>query len=357
MIVPMRPKVLVNVGPVVSLLELLLCDLPFLVKGKTLTSRDKMVSDWMVSGANGDAFDLFYETDYSAFDATVTKPLRRIENTLIDKVVDQYYLENSTLRECLSFFRGTRVVFKHRNGVQYSGPMMRLSGEPATSIGNALINNFTTWLSFGSRFGANVPGGCDGYVSFHEGDDGIVGVKRGTEYDIGVAKQLGLNLTVEVHTNLSDVKFCGRFLVGESSVCRIAETLRRFHLSDTNCSNTLGVLKAKALSYWATDSRTPVVSALAYVILRDLSTVRAVFQSSELRYKSETLKLEFNMPSVLPLFESCLIRDGDDRVSLRQMHYQILGSYLDLSSGTPRLACRVLDFGMSECDDYFVFLS
>lgn len=357
MIVPMRPKVLVNVGPVVSLLELLLSDLPFLVKGKTLALRDKLVSGWMMNGRNGASFDLFYETDYSAFDATVTKPLRHVENVLVDKVVDTYGLENDTLRLCLSFFRRSKIVFKHRNGVMYSGPMMRLSGEPATSIGNALINNFTTWLAFGCQFGANVPGGVDCYVSFHEGDDGIVGVKRGTNFDVSVAAQLGLNLTVETHHCLSDVKFCGRYLINESSVCRIFETLRRFHLSDTTCQNTLGVLKAKAMSYWATDSRTPVVSALAYIILRDLPTVRAVFQSSELRYKSETMKLEYVMPSVVPLFENCLIRDGDDVVTLRRMHHQVLGSYLDLSGDLPRLSCRVLDPGMSECDDYFIFLS
>lgn len=305
------------------------------------------------SPTQSEGFTTFFETDYSCFDASVGPQLRKLENIIIRRVAERFGKLPDFDVALEHMEKMKTVVFRHVSGVKYEGDFTRLSGEPATSIGNGLINNFVTWTTMGERFGANVWGGIPDYCSYHEGDDGIVALRHGVEFTSQVADECGLSMTIEKHDKLSSVKFCGRFVVGGGSVCRIAEVLRRFHLSDTGCPNTLGVLRAKALSYWATDRRTPVVSALAYVIIRDTVGVKALFEERDLKWKREAMRLTYDAVLSFPEFDTMLLRDEDDVDWLRRAHAQVLRSHLDFSGVVPRLANVMLDLAPTPCEPYF----
>jgi hypothetical protein len=133
-------------------------------------------------------------------------------------------------------------------------------------------------------------------MSFHEGDDGIVGGKGDisvgqafAKHMVSVALSLGLVLTIDVRTSVEDVKFCGRYITVNpdgtwSTFCAPMRTLIKFHITTSGLSRTnpgygeylKGLLKAKAESYYYTDANTPIIGVLCYKLRQLLADVKAI---------------------------------------------------------------------------------
>lgn len=269
---PMPPEVAVVLGPQISRAEGVLGHLPWFVK-MALPQRERLMSALL-------GFMFFAETDYATFDKTYGHWFREIEIG----VQRPYWTKDI---ESLVYQVYTRLysnfIIKHVNGWTCTvARSQRLSGEYATSIGNGSVNHFITWVAFGmpDLADANV---CPKppFVSFHEGDDGIIGcVEKPKSELVAVARAFGLDMTCDWTQSLDNIKFTGRYHYdynGEVvSLCGFWRTMQKFHLSTCsfNCnprdfeSERIKLLGAKALSRLVIDYHTPVVGAMAWAFLR-----------------------------------------------------------------------------------------
>jgi len=148
-------------------------------------------------------------------------------------------------------------------------PSFRYSGEPATSIGNALLNHFVLWSH---PMNQKLTDGLNesSIVSMHEGDDGIVGAEA--PFDLSSwATGFGFNLDVDWFADMRCVKFCGRYMSGPNvpryrSVADIRRTLDKMHFSVgvLGAVSHLSLLRAKVLSTFSLDPATPIISHVAW---------------------------------------------------------------------------------------------
>jgi len=250
-------------GPYVSEIEHQLINHPNLVKGISLAKRDSKLGTG--SGTNGSlpSFSHYLETDYSRYDLSISAAyIRHIERIFLALpfVHDDAYLE---LLPWLEVTKGVSDL-----GLTYTVLGTRCSGDAHTSIANGLINHFNTWVAL-----FELP--VDSWCSYHEGDDGIIGVSSEwvdqAVYNMHIMPVLGYQLKLDVYRSLGDASFCGRFLLDRfgtvSSYCDLRRTLSKLH---TICSDgdAESLLLAKMISYYHTDRSTPIVGALATVIIQ-----------------------------------------------------------------------------------------
>jgi len=246
---PRRAEFLVIVGPYIAAIEKALKAANFLVKGYNIRERDKKMSNLI-------NYDTFIEVDYSRFDKT-------LHETVLNAVEHQYindtFIDHSTFRNVFKY--ALRTIGSSYLGTTYRVDGTRCSGDAHTSIGNGIINHFVTWFCL-----RKLPN--DAWTSFHEGDDGVIGVTE--PYAAQALANLeyiwmfGLVPKLVVSTSLDDCTFCGRFLVNCGthilSYCDPMRTLAKVHLTISQ-GDLLFLLAAKCYSYLSTDIRTPVVSA------------------------------------------------------------------------------------------------
>lgn len=182
-------------GPWIRSLEHALRDVPhpFLVKGLTAEG---------VAGRLMEALDEFrdpvvIETDYSSFDATIGVGLA-----------------GATQHEWFKWFFPAAIAGRLQTSHSFRGrspsgtpykAAMRASGDPHTSIGNAVINHTVT------KFVAAVSGvSCRSFV---EGDDGFTIIERADvqRWDKDVYAKLGLKVKIAFHDPI-EATFCSRRL-------------------------------------------------------------------------------------------------------------------------------------------------
>lgn len=258
---PRSDDFLCIIGPYISAIEHRLGDLPFLVKGLDITSRDSKMNN---TGRGLHHYPVYYETDYSRFDMSISlEYLQDVENVFLTSCFDDPLLDL-----CFELAMKTKGVSDI--GLAYEVLGTRCSGDAHTSIGNGLINRFNTWLAFN-----NIP--SHSWCSFHEGDDGILGVDSefddAIKYNLHLFPVLGFQLKVLRFTSFNLTTFCGRWLMSDGnrieSICDLPRTLNKLH---TICADgdPPSLLLAKCLSYYHTDRATPLLGVLVTAIIRHL---------------------------------------------------------------------------------------
>lgn len=260
---PRSDEFLCVVGPYISALEHRFGNLPFLVKGLSISARDVK----MTSGRGLQHYSHYIETDYSRFDMSISlEYLQDVENVFLTGCFDDRMYDY-----CFEMAMRTRGVSDI--GLAYEVLGTRCSGDAHTSIGNGLINYFNTWLAF-----ENLPGSS--WASYHEGDDGIIGVDgafvEAAKYNLHIFPVLGFQLKALLFTSFNLTTFCGRWLMADSqgieSICDLPRTLSKLH---TICSDgdPQSLLLAKCMSYYHTDCATPILGVLVTAIIRNLKPV------------------------------------------------------------------------------------
>jgi hypothetical protein len=254
---------LVTLGPYISAFEHAAALCPYLVKGLSMVDRDAKLSELQ-------NYARIVETDFSRFDSTLNKFLMRsIEGTVFRSRFPPADFPDFDL--ALTYCETT--TGNTLGGVRYNASG-RCSGDAHTSIGNGLVNAFVTYLCQ-----KNLP--RDEWISFHEGDDGIIGVSSQHYHqliaNLMLIGTLGFTVKVVLPASLDTAMFCGRSHYGThtlTSMCDVRRTLLKFHISTSHLSPRRAVL-AKALSYLATDRNTPIIGPLCYSIVRVLKTSHA----------------------------------------------------------------------------------
>lgn len=162
----------------------------------------------------------------------------------------------------------------HVNGVYYSLTGGRCSGDVNTSLGNWIIN-LGIMLTFGEWDSL-----------FIEGDDMIGGIDHVPEGLVQHCLSFGFTTVSEVSTDVMDHVFCGRALMAHTrrlvSFCDLARTLPKLHLTKHTTDDVERIKSlalAKALSYRATDSHTPIIWAWCAGLIRRLVGVMPEFDS------------------------------------------------------------------------------
>ncbi len=251
---------LVCLGPIISILEHHLgANLDWLTKGLNLTEREiKFASTFdNAGGTMGD-------TDFSRFDSSLGKFLLVVQAAVIGHVFRFHPRILAGIFRLLPLQWDVRV--RHASGWLFHILYQRLSGTSDTSIGNAIINHFSHYLSFWPW----------GFSSVHEGDDGLwrTSCPDPVQRALDVTASLGLDAKVSVSNVWNSLVFCGRVICEDySSVCDIPRTMRKFHITtqmSRHKDDRLELLLAKALSYDQTDSHTPIVGPLCRALIRIL---------------------------------------------------------------------------------------
>ncbi|APG76318.1 hypothetical protein 3 [Hubei tombus-like virus 40] len=254
---PRSDVFLACVGPYIAAVEHEALNAPFLVKGRNIRARDK----WMGSLSR---FSHFIEIDFARFDMTLSKELlENVEHELLLRPFseDQHALFHIFMKMALR----TKGVSEFGTSYRISGT--RCSGDAHTSIGNGLLNRFAIWWCL--RY---IPE--QDWVSFHEGDDGVIGLVEGRVDEARAALEslwcLGLQAKIDVYHDLSQTSFCGRFMAdtasGMMSYCDPLRALAKFHTTVSD-GDPKALMLAKALSYYSTDRNTPVVGVLCYALI------------------------------------------------------------------------------------------
>jgi hypothetical protein len=295
---PRKDEFLVTLGPYISAIEHAAVDCEYLVKGLDITKRDVRM-DYL------NDFGKYIETDYSRYDAHISpEVMQYVEGTIFRTCFpkEDHPEFHAALKQCESTVGFTLLGWKYT-------ATGRCSGDAHTSLGNGLINRFNTWLVF-----RDLP--YDSWRSTHEGDDGIMGCTHDV-YPQAIANTmlfgiLGFPIKLETPIMLQLSSFCGRTLFASpflQSMCQVRRTLSKFHITCCQLPGRRAVL-AKALSYWSTDSTTPIVGILCYVIIMLLKPNfrdRRAFartQSFSNYAKSQLLIAYDNLNLVIPVINS-----------------------------------------------------
>lgn len=174
----------------------------------------------------------------------------------------------------------------------------RCSGDAHTSIGNGIINTFITY----SMLNCLTP---SEWTSVHEGDDGIIGVREdaleASLNGLAFIPFLGFSVKQDVYNQIDDVSFCGRhYYTVPGSFEEHADVLRsldKFNTTVSNCK-AIALIRAKALSYYSTDSATPLIGPLCYALLRVTRNVSfgSTFRASRAndRWNTKDQRVDFH---------------------------------------------------------------
>jgi hypothetical protein len=259
---------LVMLGPYISALEHALVDHPALVKGLNLDERMQKLNGKNSVGKSLSDYPVYLETDYSRYDLSISASyIKSVERVFLSYP----FLAEDGYLQLLGWLEETKGISEI--GLTYDVTGTRCSGDAHTSIANGLINHFNTWV-------AMIELQPDDWVSFHEGDDGIIGVRSAVAdqaiHNMHLMPVLGFQLKLDVYRSIDDTSFCGRFLVdspyGVSSYCDVLRTLAKFH-TITSDGDPEALLLAKMISYYCTDRATPIIGVLSCIIIQLLLPV------------------------------------------------------------------------------------
>lgn len=143
-------------------------------------------------------FSLYYATDYTSFENSfgVKQQLaleQQLYKWLLKDSPDLYDIFKVQLRSVNCRFRNVCV----------RPPVMRMSGEMTTSLGNG-ISNLLLFKFMMYKNGLD-PESARGVV---EGDDGLWSLPR--NIDVSMAEKLGFRLKLVIHNSVNEASFCGQ---------------------------------------------------------------------------------------------------------------------------------------------------
>lgn len=209
-------------------------------------------------------FERFLEIDFARFDMSIAVDiLTCFEHYIFGSFYDEE--QHPLFHEALKIALFTSATNWFNLTYQIEGT--RCSGDAWTSIGNGLLNHFVIWTCL-----RKLP--TDSWVSFHEGDDGVIGIDsrelNQALYNLSFLDCLGLRAKIDVYNDINEASFCGRFLAEVRghliSYCDPLRSLTKFHTT-VSLGDSKYLLAAKANSYYHNDGHTPVVGALTCGLL------------------------------------------------------------------------------------------
>lgn len=254
---PRSDEFLAVIGPYISAIEHCLRFHPRLVKG--LNNKDREAKLAFLT-----KFLEFLEGDYARYDVNMSLPtLEEVEYQFLctPYASDEHILYRFAMRLAMRTFGVSEI------GLCYEVDGTRASGDSHTSIGNGTVNDFNTFVAL-------EPLPEEAWDSVAEGDDGAGGVSKKfidqAIYNFHILPCLGFQIKLEHYKCIDQVSFCGRFLTERLgtiiSTCDIRRTLAKMH---TICSDgdPEALTLAKMISYYHSDSGTPIIGVFATVII------------------------------------------------------------------------------------------
>lgn len=264
----------------------------WLVKGLDLVSREERLTViFKVQTRDG----LFFELDFSRFDAHIRAYMLKVEHELY-----KWAFPDDTLLEALLKLQLVTVGF-HVCGLFYTHIGKRCSGDTNTSIGNGCVNRTSLWWGLSEiEFE---------WASSHEGDDTLGVVFCRPEDHPRVEELLkahvedvkfwfGMPMEYVISPTVSGTTFCGRAHYMENDVirsyCDIPRTAAKFHITTVESKSGYtheelmrALLLAKCNSYLSTDGDTPMIGPLCRWLrtrlLNDYHTIELTSESDRKR--------------------------------------------------------------------------
>lgn len=246
------------IGPYIASYDLPLKAHPSFVKGLNVLERESKMSTLL-------NYDCYIETDYTRFDMSISLPmLTDVQDLLLCLPFETD--DVSRLIELLRMAHHTRGI--NELGIRYKVKGTRCSGDAHTSTGNTLLNHFNTWVAL-----KDLPPNT--WTSYHEGDDGVIACHKSVLdqvcYNLNILPCLGFQVKAQLYRSIDLVTFCGRWFYSVrgvlKSTCDLTRSLAKLH---TTChlGNPLALVLAKFLSYYHTDSSTPIIGPFITCFIR-----------------------------------------------------------------------------------------
>lgn len=270
---PRTDEFLAVMGPYVSRIEHAAAGCPFLIKGTDVRERGERLRELL-------GYNSFVEVDFSRFDKTIHEDIIRIFEQHVLRA--PFSNDHHDYLMCLSLLDTTTGV--SRFGTRYKVRGTRCSGDAHTSISNGLLNRWLTWLCL-----RKLP--KDSWISFHEGDDGVIGVREQyleqVMYNLQFLGCMGFSAKLKSTKVLEEVIFCGRRIVfspekGVETLCDVTRALRKFNITCSQGHVDL-LLFAKAMSYSYSDGGTPIVGPVANAVAQCLSYCTTKYSKRQLK--------------------------------------------------------------------------
>lgn len=258
---PRSDRFLSILGPYISSLEHEMARLPFLIKGLDRKARARKLR--ILNG-----YTHFAEIDYSRFDQSINHEIiNHVEHTFLTLPFDDD-ADSNLFRICLHFALVTKGISEV--GIRYTKRGSRCSGDAHTSIANAIVNIFLTFMAL-----SDVP--PDKWTAFVEGDDGVVGLDDDTAKQMderfSIIPTLGFGLKIEKRTGIQMVTFCGTFLTNDGYYSDPFRSLAKFGTA-LGDGDVRALLLAKAYSYAYLNDDTPMIGAICRCVVRCLGHIK-----------------------------------------------------------------------------------
>lgn len=250
-------------GPIFHAIEKVIFASPYFIKKIPAKDRAQYIIDnvW-VPGRPAVA------TDYSSFEASFTREvmescemqLYRWMSEDVDGGREWYKIVHKALTG------KQKLIFLHGDVVCRT-LATRMSGDMCTSLGNGFTNLMVSLFLAEEQDLGELRG-------VFEGDDGLVVYQRGTP-DPQLFADLGFNIKLEVHSDITKASFCGLVFNVENGVNCVDPSDLVTSLGWVSCryarardGKVKGLLRAKALSMAHQYPNAPVVCRLAAYALR-----------------------------------------------------------------------------------------
>lgn len=249
------------VGPTFKQIENVLYSRPEFIKHVPVADRPKYIMDLLDK-----AGCKYSVTDYTAFESLFVKEIMEsCEFQLYDFMTQNLPNHEEFMYLCHRVLGGQNVcTFKHF--VLYT-EATRMSGEMNTSLGNGFSNLMFMLFICSMK-------GCTDVVGVVEGDDGLFSFNGPSPTTEDFAK-LGLNIKLEIHTDLCTTKFCGLVFDREDlrNVTDILKVLASVGWTSaqyfgSKSSKLKSLLRCKGLSYLHQYPGCPVIQSMSQYILR-----------------------------------------------------------------------------------------
>lgn len=258
------------VGPIFKQIEKVLFDpdrCPWFIKKIPVDERAEYIFDRLFRPGV-----TYFTSDYTAFESLFTLDIMTAcEFQLYDHMLSRTPEHKAFMMRCMDVLGGTNICkFKWFTA---RCEATRMSGEMNTSLGNG-FSNLMFMLFMCEEMG------CRDVVGVVEGDDGLFAFTGPAPSKERFA-ELGLNIKLEIHTELNTASFCGLIfdLEEKMNVTNPIDALLDFGWTTREYAGagkrmTLELLKAKSLSMAYAYAGCPILSSLAKYGLRVTQGVR-----------------------------------------------------------------------------------
>lgn len=213
--------------------------------------------------------------DFSSFECAHRGTFAKIVCHCVNKMIGEIdadlrsMINRHMLGQNISLFKGL--------GIKVCVDQTLMSGAVWTSLNNCILCHLlVSYMRLKARH-PNTPGSklmsyFSEFTGVTEGDDSLT---QGDAYDPELIEGLGIKLTSEVHRNCTTASFCGILKPAgvNASITDPIKVISNFFVLEGNFTEAskrtrMGLLRAKALSYYWQYSTCPVVAHFAFAVLK-----------------------------------------------------------------------------------------